>query len=216
MTSLACILALTASSGGPLVTMETAEISTPSIAYASQENTRRGFSYTFVEVGASTSNLDGISDNSDSLGLQGSYGFADRFFAFASYSRSSVHVSVGELGATSSGDLDTDAYQLGLGAHFPIADPLDLVLDLSWIHSEASFGSLSSNDDGYAAEAGVRWWLADPLEVGAAIQHVDFNSAETGFAASARYYFNENFSLGVGYSHFDESDTVGGTLRWSW
>lgn len=58
--------------------------------------------------------------------------------------------------------------------------------------------------------------VSDNIELDGRVGNVDIaDESETSFSVSARYYINNNVSLGANYTSLDELDLVSLTARYS-
>lgn len=146
--------------------------------------------YTYVE--ASYLNLDleagpGTIDG-DGLGLTGSLLLQERFFVFADYGRANFERGI-----------DTSGYDLGFGHRWPLQPRLDAYAELAWVHSRIETDFASADDDGYAADVGLRSRLGDKVELQGAITYVDVGGSDTSLRLGGRYYLTDEIAIGAGY-----------------
>ena len=177
------------------------------------------FSYTFIEVGASSLNPDDTSvtnDNVDSYYLRASLGLG-MFYLFGSYEDQSLDFQ----------NTSTDLYRLGAGLHFGLTPKLDLVGEAAWLYSDMSsdISALDDTTDGFEGRAGARWmpldWSGGGLELDGNLIYVDLENrlasddTGTGWEAGARLHFLRLFSVGAMYSIVDSDDVVSINARLS-
>lgn len=151
--------------------------------------------------------LDG--DKLTGFGISGTKLVSDNVFLAGQYASVSDDITV----FNSKVNLDFNTLSVGLGYRHAISNTTDLFGIVSYqdIEAEASFqgNSASESEDGYGLEAGVRSLITSQLELSASLSYVDIaEESETGYNVSARYHFTEQFAAGVGYSKFDDMDTL--------
>ncbi|MGH8110242.1 MAG: outer membrane beta-barrel protein [Arenimonas sp.] len=162
-------------------------------------------SYTYVEGGYAVNEYsDSMFDTFDGFYVSGSYSFGDSgFFAAGSYKPSS-----GSIFGTSGYDVDSSS--LGLGYHHEIADKLDLVGQLDYIHTSVNFGD---SIDGYRVSAGIRTSFSEKFE-GAVLAHhekiSDIDASDFSVSVEGQFKFNETLGLvfGVESGQRYEQDVV--------
>jgi opacity protein-like surface antigen len=165
-----------------------------------------GMSYSYVDLGYTEIDIDGA-PSGDGLGLRGSVGFADNFFAYADYATYNFP-----------GSVDVDLYSVGLGGRIPLSDMVDLVGRAAYAKVDASAGGgLSANDDGYQVAAGLRAEVADGFELEGNVIYTDFggSSDDTEVAVGGRYFFTDNFAVGAEYRTGSDADTLFAGVRFA-
>ena len=167
-----------------------------------------GISYTFVELGYLTTDLDGISKDLDGFVLRGSFEVADDWFLYARYLDQSVSVA--------GVDFDAQQYAVGGGYAWSFADNMDLYGRIGYTEVEldtsgGGFGGVGVDDDGYELGVGIRARPIDPLELEGAINYVDLSDAgdDTSFGVAARWFITDMFALGLEGEFADDADTYG-------
>ena len=158
------------------------------------------FSYTFVEGGIASADVDVGSVNLDADGLvvRGSYAFSDQLFAIGSYEDRDF-----DLG------LNGDLLMLGAGFHTGLSQDLDFVADLSYVRSHVGGNFARGTDSGYAIGAGIRSRVHERVEIDAGLRYVDVGNSDTVIAVSGRYFLNDAFSIGGALNDGD------GGSKWS-
>ncbi len=159
-------------------------------------------SYSYVEVGYVSTDIDSLSESADGIGVRGSVGFAENFFGFAEYATQEA-----EVGGI---DIDVDQMSVGLGGRFGISEKVDLVGRIGYTEVDVSGGGASTDADGYLVSAGVRGQVAEDFELEGHVIHVDLGSQggdDTSLAVGGRYFFTENFAAGAEYQFGDDADT---------
>ncbi len=171
----------------------------------------QGFSYTYLEAGLGTHDVDGGGDSGDVLGLGVSVALGDALFLTASSDTSTFDMGI-------SGDLDVARTGVGLGFHTAIGDGTDLFLKAELINLEFDLGGLSADDDGLSLGGGLRIGFSDSIELNvgyAQVEYDDFGS-DSVVDAGARWSLGDSFSLGLAAEFWDEDgeDIIMGSLRW--
>lgn len=163
-----------------------------------------GFSYTYLELGYVETDFDDFDEDADGFGLGGSFEITPQLFMFASY------------GDLSAGPVDFETYDIGGGYAWSISPKADIYGTLSYVKAEAEFNGFEADDDGYGVSVGIRHHVADQFELAAAINYVDLSDSgdDTSFGIAGRWYFVEQFALGLGIDFSDDAETYGISLRW--
>ena len=158
-------------------------------------------SYSFVDLAYVETEIDGAGQSPDGFVLRGSVGFAVNWFAFAEYSAQSVS------------GVDLDAFAVGVGGHYSLAENLDLVGRIGWTESEVSFGPFDFDDDGYLIDAGLRGRVGDSVELEGGARYADFSDAgdSTALYVGGRFHFNDTWALGAEYQDGAEFQGVADT-----
>ncbi|MGQ0385290.1 MAG: outer membrane beta-barrel protein [Gammaproteobacteria bacterium] len=165
-----------------------------------------GMSYSYIDAGYNEMDLDSVASG-DGVGVRGSVGFAENFFAFADYGMFDF-----------SGGADVDAYQIGLGGRLGVSDKVDLVGRVGYTKLDLSAGALSADEDGYLVSAGVRGELADGFELEGSVIYRDFGGSsgdDTAFAVGGRYFFTDNFAVTADFESGDDIEIIFAGVRFS-
>lgn len=117
-------------------------------------------------------------------------------------------------------DIDFTTVDIGIGYRYGINATTDLYGAISYesVEFEVSYDgdSESEDDNGYGLQLGLRSMLTPQFEVSAGITYVNIgDEGETGFGGSAFYYFNDQFSAGLGLSTADDVTSTSLSLRYS-
>ena len=98
-------------------------------------------------------------------------------------------------------DFDLDLTTVNFGYHTAVSNNTDFIAELGYARSDAelSFGGVTASEDESAANLvlGFRGMATDSFEWGASVQHMDFDDSTTFLNLEGRYYFTDNFSLGL-------------------
>lgn len=167
------------------------------------------FSYTYLELGYASYNVDATDEDADTYYARGSVGFLDFLYAFGQYENQNFDV----------GDFDTDLITVGAGAHFDLMNNLDLFGEVGWLFTDSDF----DDDNGFLVSGGARWmalpWENGGLEVNGEVGYYDLDLAgEDGpifWELGLRGHFLTHFSVGLAYQMIEDDDQVIGNLRYS-
>jgi hypothetical protein len=165
-----------------------------------------GMSYSFIDLGWNQLDIDGATESGDGIGVRGSVGFADNFFAFADYGMFDF----------SGGDFDL--YSVGLGGRLGISDNLDAVGRAGYLKGEASGVGGSIDDDGYLVAAGLRGSITDSFELEGNVIYRDFGGTggdDTAIAVGGRYHFTDTVAVGAEFQHSDDFEIIFAGVRFS-
>ncbi len=157
-------------------------------------------SYTYGEAGYARvmGETGDVDFDGGGIGLSGSFAFTESLFAIASYGHTKVDFNHSDV------DADFDSYQVGVGAHLPLQDNLDVVGTLSWVKVDAED---AGNDNGLNVGLGLRGMVTEQVEWGAGIDYTDIDDeGDYGFNVSGRYHFTPAFSVGLAVSTDDNAD----------
>jgi hypothetical protein len=166
------------------------------------------FNYTYVELGYSETEFDvaGAGDlDGDGFTLSGSVELTDEWHAFAAYGNADLDFGI-----------DLDTWLIGAGYRYPLRDDTDVYGRVMYVNMEADVpGPGDPDDDGLGLQARLRHWVNDDFEVEGGIQYLNVSDGDTSLQAEARYYFQENFSVGLGLSFGGDNDGIGISARLS-
>ena len=163
-------------------------------------------SYNFIEAGYQEIDIDGglfggLDIDGDGYGVGGSFELNENWFVADSYSKADFDFGV-----------DFDQLMLGGGYHVPISDNADFYGMFSYISVEASAsGAGSADEDGYAAEIGLRGMIGERFELNGSLAYIDYGDGgdTTAFGAGALYNFSDVFAAGFSID-IDEDITAYG------
>ena len=156
--------------------------------------------YTYVEANYVWTDSDISNDDLNGFELVGSLELPANFF---------VQGSVLNQDA----DADVTAYKLGAGWHFGLIPRLDAYGILSFVHVEVNNSNNDFNDDGTAAEVGLRFSLTRAIELNGRLEWIDVNESNSGGGVGVRYYLTEAFSLGARYDDVGDQKTAAAGAR---
>ena len=168
--------------------------------------TQSQFEYTYVEIGYDETEFDvggGGDIDGDALTISGSFELNDEWHLFASYGQGDLDFGF---------DIDTLAVRAGYGC--PLQNDIDLYGRVLSIDIEI-YGPapLSATDDGLGRQFRFLGLAYVELALEGGVQYVDVADADTSLQASARYYFTDTFSAGIGFTFGGDSDGIGINAR---
>jgi hypothetical protein len=168
-----------------------------------------GLSYSYIDLAYINTDIDQFDEDVDGLALRGSLEITDQVFLFANYADQSTSV----LGD----DLDVQNYGLGVGYAWPIAPSTDLYGKIGYVKYEADYLGFNADDDGYSLAVGLRGRPADQIELEGAINYVDLSDSgdDTSLGLGARWFFTDQFAVGVEGDFSDDANTYGIGVRWN-
>lgn len=177
------------------------------LALAPLASQAEGPGYSYVEGGYVRTNIDGIGKDADGFVVRGSVELPRDFFLFASYIDQGVY------------GIDIKQYGVGAGYAWSMTDTTDLYGKVGYAKAEADADAygFGLDDDGYSLGVGIRSLVTKNVELEASINYVDLSDSgdDTTFGAGARWYFTENFALGIEAQVGDDATTYGIGFRWS-
>jgi hypothetical protein len=186
----------------------------PAIGAAQEGNRQRPtqpdpFSYTYVDLAYSETEFDvaggGGGLDGDGFTLSGSIELTDDWHAFAAYGNADLDFGI-----------DLDTWMIGAGYRYPLRDDTDIYGRLLFVNLDANFpGPGDPDDDGLGLQARLRHRINDEFEVEGGIQYLNIENSDTSLQAEGRYYFQDNFSVGVGVSFGGDNDGIGVSVRLS-
>jgi hypothetical protein len=174
------------------------------------------FSYTFIEAGATRSDLDEIDDTADTYYGLASLDLFEFIYIFLGYENSSIDFD----------NTETDRWTAGAGVHFDVARNLDLLADLGFLYTDLSADSISdTSSNGHRLRAGARWlpvrFGEGGLELSGRGIWIDTGSdyfgddRSVGFDLGVRVHFLRHLSVGAGYEKLEDADSGSLNARFS-
>ncbi len=158
-------------------------------------------SYNFIEGTYSSINIadsEFSNINADGISVSGVFSVSSNLAINVSYESTSFDTLFGV-------EVDATALSIGIIAHTAIAPETDVFGRYSILNSEITatdgFTTISGEDNGNIIGIGLRHMLDEnvELEIGASRANI-FNDTSNSFGMGARFYANDTFSVGVGYS----------------
>src|SRR5690242_11236756 len=138
-------------------------------ATSADEKPAGDFSYTFVQLGYSVTDLDAINDDAKGLTGRASIGLFDLLYVFLDYANQTTDFQ----------NSDSDSFGLGAGVHFSLAPRFDIVGEAAWLSNDiaSDLSTLDESNDGWTAMAGARWmplpWEGGGLEFDGGYRWID-------------------------------------------
>jgi hypothetical protein len=168
------------------------------------------FSYNFVQAGYQEIDIDddlfsGFDVDGDGYFVSGSFELSDNWFVAGGYASSDFDFGV-----------DLDELSVGAGYHVPLNNNVDFYGLLSLVRVEASASGLGSSDEnGYAAEIGVRGMIGDRFELNGSLGYVDLDDGGDGtaFGAGLLYQFSNAFAAGLALNFEEDVKAYGIGVR---
>lgn len=148
----------------------------------------------------------------DGFGIAGSFLLNENIYFNAGYSSLSDEIY--------NVDVDFNQGTLGLGYRHPLTENTDMYGGVSYEYVEAEvesdFGSDSADDSGYGLRLGVRSMVTDAIELTGQVAYIKIDDeSETAIGVAAFYHFNNNVSIGGGYSAQEDLDSLSASVRFS-
>jgi hypothetical protein len=172
-------------------------------AFAAEGTTgESGMSYSYLEAGYLSADIDGVGKNPDGFGIAGSYGFTPMVHGYTEYSRISIS------------GFKLQTYEVGLGLSHSLNSSLDLIGRAGYIKGKVED---LGDDDGFSLAAGLRGRPVDNLEVEGFIHYADLDTVgdNTSFELGARYFFVPQFAFGAAVDIDDDVKLWKVGFRWN-
>jgi hypothetical protein len=204
--------AVPAETSTPLPTFEPAA---RAALFATSADDKRAadFSYTFIQLGYTSTNIDAINDDSKGLAGRASLGLGF-LYLFLDYSNPTTDYQ----------NTNVDNYGLGAGVHFSLVPRLDLVGEAAWLSSDISsdLSTLDQSNDGWTAMTGARWmplpWDGGGLELDGGFRWIDLkgllsDTQTSAWEVGARVHFLKMLSVGASYTFLEQDKQWGLNAR---
>ena len=149
-------------------------------------------SYNYVEGGYT--NADWADGNFDGFSVAGSFGFADNWYASASYRK----VDDNDYGVT------LDETTINLGWHTAIQQNVDFFAELGYVNLGVDIEDFADDsENGYRAGLGVRAMVAPNFELNGKVTYTDVSEldGEFGVGVGAIWHFNPTWGITGSYEH---------------
>ena len=184
------------------------------VARPFDDKAHQDFSYTYVQLGYSVTDLDAIDDDSKGLAGRASLGLFSLLYLFLDYSNPTTDFN----------NTDADNFGLGAGVHFSVAPRFDLLGEAAWLSNDISsdLSTLNESNDGWTAKAGARWmplpWEGGGLELDGGFRWIDMkgllSQEETSaWEVGARVHFLKMLSVGAEYTFLEQDNQWGVNAR---
>lgn len=187
----------------------------PVATTAAAEGDGSTFSYSYIEIGARSQDLDAVNEDADAYFGKASLELFGFLYVFGGYENQSVDFQ----------NTDTDLWSLGLGAHLPVGANFDVHGDVSWLYSDLSSDTFDESSSGALVRLAARWMalrfsgVQIELDGGALWYSLDDSllseEDSAGFEVGTRAHFLEALSVGLVYTAFDKDDSVSLDARFS-
>jgi len=172
------------------------------------------FSYTFLQLGYSVTDLDAIDDDSKGLNGRASLGLLGFMYLFLDYANQTTDFQ----------NSDSDAFGLGVGVHMPLTPTFDAVGEAAWLSNDiaSDLGTLDDSNTGWTALVGGRLmampWDGGGLELNGGFRWIDMkgllSDEETGaWVVGARVHFMKMLSVGAEYAFLEQDQQWGLNAR---
>lgn len=172
-------------------------------------------SYDFIEASYATGSIDTDTPagdvDFDGFAIAGSVSIVPHLALIASYSSVETDPFFG---------ITAEATDLSFGVlgYTNVAPNTSIFGSFEVVNADAEatdgITTIEDDDTGNQISGGVRHMVSDMVELAAAITRVDvFDDTETGIGAGIRFYVNNSFSLGAGYSTSSDTDTLSFNAR---
>jgi hypothetical protein len=167
-------------------------------------------SYDYVEGNLGTGDI--FDEDYSFYGAGISYSVNESLFLRGSYFDGSTDYDIDfDVGFSK---VELSGYDVGLGFHTPVHPMIDFVVSGSYISREFEVFGFSDDGDGYSVDAGFRFKPTGQLELNVFADYEDIESEnETGYSASAYYFFTPTFSVGGVYAKADDLDSIAASVR---
>jgi hypothetical protein len=103
---------------------------------------------------------------------------------------------------------DIDVLAAGFGYHLPLAEQVDLVLDLGFIDEENEAPGAAESSTVLQVGAHVRARVLGPLELEVGVVHYDYGDPDTDLELGAVYHITDRFGLAVRLAEGDRRQAV--------
>ena len=172
---------------------------------SNERSTDSRFSYTYAELRYVTQDPDGPGDDIDGLRLGGSLQFRPQLFA------------VGALTSLSSGPVDYDSIDLGLGFRTALQSNVDFVAIGGLIFADVEGPGGSGDDDsGISLTGGVSAMMTPQFELGGYVGYVDlYGDGDIGLTGEALFHVNREVTLLASLGLSDDVNTITLGGRWN-
>jgi hypothetical protein len=158
-------------------------------------------SYSYLEAGYQSANLDDPFDTLDGFTIAGSLAVTDRFHLFATYLDGDADFDLGFV----DGSVDLKRFVVGGGLNVPVGTGVDFVGRLAYVDVSADLLGVSEDGNGYALSAGLRSRLAAWELEGAVVYSDVEDEDDTTLDLAARWYPTTALSFGPTLSIGDDT-----------
>ena len=170
-----------------------------------------GPSYSFLDAGYVTTDVDNFNGDIDGFLLRGSFEFMDNWFGYARYLDQSA-----DVGGT---NVDVSQWSIGAGYAWPLNDATDLYGKLGYVEADADVDAFNAhaNDNGYELSVGLRGFAMEQFEYEGAVNYTDLSDSgdTTSVGIAARWHFMPQFAVGLEGEFGEDANSYGVGARWS-
>ena len=175
----------------------------------SHQSIASNFSYDYVEIVRlqSETDVDGFDLEGDGNAIVISKGVASNVAVFFSYQDEDFDF-----------DIEAEAMTLGVDLYKSISDSSDIVLSVAAVQVEVSQPLVGSDDDtGNIVALELRNRLAKSVELDLFVARTDtFDDAVTSYGFELQLGSSEGIQLTLGYGKSDDSEVIGGGIRFNY
>tara|TARA_B100002003_G_C14128789_1_gene542969 strand:- start:486 stop:1100 length:615 start_codon:yes stop_codon:yes gene_type:complete len=187
---------------------------TASPAFAKVTDSAPDFS--FVEANFIKMDIDvpdeGVDLDADGVELKGAFEISDKAFMHFSYANPELDIA----------DVGIDSYEVGVGAQHALSARTSVFGSVSYLRTEIDdFESYN----GFGLNAGVKSRIASEIELTGTLSYGDLDLEDEvesdlgvdGLSASVdmRYFFTNEFAVGISYQLSEDTDTLSVGARYS-
>lgn len=167
----------------------------PLVAGAATRAEADTLSYTYLRGGYVNTSLDNSSVDGDGVGLEGALGLNDSVFLLGNTTFQEFDFGI-----------DVTRIEIGVGGHVPLANRLDAVGSVSYLHAEVDAGPADSDNNALGLGLGLRGRLTDSLELKGGVKYADVDRFRDDLSLNvgARYFLTQQFALGAGIETGDD------------
>ncbi len=161
----------------------------------------------------------GTNVDADGFMLDGSFGFAENFFARGGYASYSGDINAGLVVAS----FDYDNLFADVGYRYALNQSTDVYGLISYRNVSGDLSAadyvgdalyFSDSNSAFGVGGGIRSMITDQVELGAEAVYYNFDDADTQFDVHARYFFTDAFSGDLGYRDDIGVKGVYAGVRW--
>jgi hypothetical protein len=166
------------------------------------------FSYSFLDAGYVSNEIDSFGLDGSGFALGGSYEFNPQVFGF---------VGIVDVEYDQDSGVSTTATTVGMGFALPLGMSVDLVSGFAYerlkLHVD---GEGSATESGFSLNTGLRGRVGESLELTGGVKYTDFGNDIDDFTlgVGGRYYFTPAFAAGIDVSDNDDGTAWIVSLRY--
>jgi hypothetical protein len=166
------------------------------------------FSYSFLDAGYVSNEIDSFGLDGSGFALAGSYEFNQQVFGFA---------GITDVEYDQDSGVGTTATSVGLGFAWPLGMSVDLVSAVAYERLKLDVDGVgSATESGFSLSTGLRGRVGASLELTGGVKYTDFGNDVDDFTlgVGGRYYFTPNFAAGIDVSDNDDGTAWIVSLRY--